>query len=310
MRYFKNIIVLVLLLLLTSPSFAAEKITIASWNIQNFGKSKVESDSKIAIIAEVLSRYDIIAVQEISNVYEKSDEGCPRNENSCPGHKSCDLIQNALKKHLSQKSNKDYAFIFSPHVKDERYLFIYDKKKIEAITEGDLVIDKGDSPNIPICDAKSKGDMVRQPFYVTFMAGDFTFTLVTAHTSPDRNIAELEALEQYYRDVQNKDSENKDVILLGDLNAACKYLPKNKSIALKKPKYTWVMADTDDSTIRKTTTCAYDRIIFTKATKEDYTGEHGVFRFDEELGITNSTALKISDHYPVWAEFYTDKDTD
>ena len=127
---------------------------------------------------------------------------------------------------------------------------------------------------------------MRQPFYVTFMAGDFTFTLVTAHTSPDRNSTELEALEQYYRSIQNKDSENKDVILLGDLNAACKYLPKNKSIALKKPKYTWVMADTDDSTIRKTTTCAYDRIIFTKTTKEDFTGQYGVFRFDEELGIT------------------------
>ncbi|MDP3014187.1 MAG: hypothetical protein Q8M92_08110, partial [Candidatus Subteraquimicrobiales bacterium] len=68
MRYFKNIIVLVLLLLLTSTSLAAEKITIASWNIQNFGKSKAESESKMSIITEVLSRYDIIAVQEISNV--------------------------------------------------------------------------------------------------------------------------------------------------------------------------------------------------------------------------------------------------
>lgn len=310
MGAFKKIIILTIVLLFTSTALAAEKIKIATWNIQNFGKSKAENDSKMAIIADVLSRFDIIAVQEISNVYEKSDEGCPRNENACPGHKNCDLIQNALKKHLAQKGNKDYAFLFSPQVKDERYLFIYDKKKIDALTEGELVQDEGDSPNISICDAKSKGDMVRQPFYATFMAGDFTFTLITAHTSPERNVSELEALEKYYRKVQDKDTENKDVILLGDLNAACSYLPKNKSIALKKPKYIWVMSDTDDSTIRKTTDCAYDRIIFTKTTKEDYTGEHGVFRFDEEIGSTKSSALKISDHYPVWAEFYTDKDSD
>ena len=78
MRYFKNIIVLVLLLLVTSTSLAAEKITIASWNIQNFGKSKVGSESKMSIIAEVLSRYDIIAVQEISNVYEKAMKAAPQ----------------------------------------------------------------------------------------------------------------------------------------------------------------------------------------------------------------------------------------
>lgn len=310
MASFRRIILLVILLLFTSSSFATDKIKIATWNIQNFGKSKVEDAAKMKIIADVLSEFDIIAIQEISNVYEKSDEGCPRNENSCPGHKNCDLIQNALQKYLGQQNNKDYAFIFSPQVKDERYLFIYDKKKIDALTEGELVIDDGDSPNIPICDSKSKGLMVRQPFYATFMAGDFTFTLVTAHTSPDRNISELEALDKFYRKVQSQETENKDVILLGDLNADCSYL-KNQSIALKKPKYTWVVEDTDDSTIRKTTDCAYDRIIFTKTTKEDYAGGHGVYRFDEELeGISNSKALKISDHYPAWAEFYTDKDSD
>lgn len=106
MQYFKKILVLVLLVLFASTSFAAEKITIASWNIQNFGKSKAEDDSKMAIIADMLSKYDIIAVQEISNIYEKSDEGCPRNENACPGNKNCDLIQNALKNTFHRKAIK------------------------------------------------------------------------------------------------------------------------------------------------------------------------------------------------------------
>jgi exonuclease III len=142
------------------------------------------------------------------------------------------------------------------------------------------------------------------------MAGDFTFTLVTAHTKPDNNKKELEALEKYYRSIQNLDSDQKDVILLGDLNADCTYMPKNDVIALKKSKYTWVIDDDADTTIRNSTDCAYDRIIFTKATKEDYTGKYEVYQFDKEQGMTKQTALKVSDHYPVWAEFYTDKDTD
>jgi hypothetical protein len=71
-----------------------------------------------------------------------------------------------------------------------------------------------------------------------------------------------------------------------------------------------VIDDDADTTIRNSTDCAYDRIIFTKATKEDYTGKYEVYQFDKEQGMTKQTALKVSDHYPVWAEFYTDKDTD
>lgn len=47
-------------------------------------------------IASILNGYDIIAVQEISNIKEMADPGCPRNENDCPGHANCNLIRNAL----------------------------------------------------------------------------------------------------------------------------------------------------------------------------------------------------------------------
>jgi hypothetical protein len=45
---------------------------------------------------------------------------------------------------------------------------------------------------------------------------------------------------------------------------------------------------------------------------EDFTGNSGVIRFDElydfdEAGIAPNS---VSDHYPVWAEFYTGRDTD
>jgi hypothetical protein len=46
---------------------------------------------------------------------------------------------------------------------------------------------------------------------------------------------------------------------------------------------------------------SYDRFIFRSATAEDYAGNWGVYK-----EITDD----ISDHYLIWAEFWTGKDTD
>lgn len=60
----------------------------------------------------------------------------------------------------------------------------------------------------------------------------------------------------------------------------------------------------------KSTRCAYDDIIITDACKEDVAGEAQVFRFDQEYGLTHEQAVKVSDHFPVWARFFTHRDTD
>ena len=59
-----------LLFLLTSLlSFSqvdTSKLNIISWNIQNFGRSKSESDSVMKYIASKVKIYDIVVVQEVS----------------------------------------------------------------------------------------------------------------------------------------------------------------------------------------------------------------------------------------------------
>jgi hypothetical protein len=262
------------------------------------------------VIAATLSQFDIIAIQEISNLYENSDEGCPQNEDLCPGDKRCNLVLDSLKKYLNAENGKDYEFILSPQVKDERYLYVYDKNKIQVLVAGKLVTDKGDDPGTPICDPKSAGKMLRQPFYATFKSGSFDFILVTAHTSPNKNIPELNALYDFYNEVRKQGKSQKDVILLGDLNADCSYLRESAKIKLRSPNFIWVVDNSEDTTVRDSTNCAYDRMIFSKSTAEDYTGEYGVYMFDKEHHLSKQTALKVSDHYPIWAEFYTDQDTD
>ncbi len=47
-----------------------------------------------------------------------------------------------------------------------------------------------------------------------------------------------------------------------------------------------------------------------KLEKEVDADKAGVYRFDETHSLTAKEAKKVSDHYPVWATFYTGKDTD
>lgn len=276
---------------------SGETIRIASWNIENFGETKCKDPVRMAKIASILKDYDIIAVQEISNVDEQSDPGCPRNEYDCPGSPKCGMIRNALEEYLNAAYGENYQFVFSPQVKDERYLYLYDPDRV-TLKETELVDDPGDS--LPICDLNpvSTGLMVRQPYRALFQAGKFDFVLLTAHTSPSDNLAELDGLEYFFRETEAQGEP--DVIVVGDLNADCNYLKESDVIAFRDMTYFWLIDDDADTTVSQTN-CAYDRFICKSPTLEDYTGE---------WGIVTDIADNVSDHYLIWAEFFTSNDTD
>jgi deoxyribonuclease-1-like protein len=63
-------------------------------------------------------------------------------------------------------------------------------------------------------------------------------------------------------------------------------------------------------TTTKSTDVTYDRIIITGGAGTDYTGEAGVFRFDTAYGLNQTMAEDVSDHYPVYAVFWTRQDKD
>lgn len=49
---------------------------------------------------------------------------------------------------------------------------------------------------------------------------------------------------------------------MGDFNAGCSYVPKKawKDIRLRMdPKFVWLIGDQEDTTVKKSTNCAYDR---------------------------------------------------
>jgi hypothetical protein len=74
-------------------------------------------------------------------------------------------------------------------------------------------------------------------------------------------------------------------------------------------EYYWCINNSVDTTT-KSTDCTYDRIIITSPAVPDFTGNADVFRFDTEYALNVSETTDVSDHYPVYAEFWCDRDAD
>ena len=102
-----------------------KSITIASWNIENFGQAKA-NDNRITIISDYVDNYDIVAIQEISNINELQDVGCSRNINAYT-NENYQLITKQLNTYIN---NSNYKVKISPQINDERYGFIYDSSKV------------------------------------------------------------------------------------------------------------------------------------------------------------------------------------
>ena len=189
---------------------ATDTMLLATWNIREFGGNRtIES---LYYIAEILSRFDIIAIQEVSS----------------------DL--SGLKKVLSlMEPQWDYIVTDSTDGSaggGERMAIVYDRSKITFKNiAGELVLPK---------ELLLDGDVqfARTPFCAAFQAKWFKFMLATVHiyygksTGIDsRRLAEIDSIAKYLAKRSKK--EDNSYILLGDFNivktsdATMKALEKN-----------------------------------------------------------------------------------
>jgi len=137
-------------------------------------------------------------------------------------------------------------------------------------------------------------------------SASFTFTLIVVHTDPNPSIAltrDLNALGRIYPAVQAADQQDDDVILLGDINAA----PSN---FLGLGNVSDLVYAIPDSGTMVSGASRNDNIVFQWAgTGEDYTGRSGVLQVAQFLAISEQNAESLSDHLPVYAVFFTRRDT-
>jgi endonuclease/exonuclease/phosphatase family metal-dependent hydrolase len=170
----------------------------------------------------------------------------------------------------------------------EQYAFVYNTRNISYINDSAFIID----------DAADK--LHREPFVASFKVnnGSFDFTLINIHTDPDIVKQEMNVLDDVYRAVQESDSEENDVILLGDLNTPGRRLYELGRI----PGIYAIIADKKTMTNTRNNE-QFDNIVFDGNTETEFTGQYEVFSYENEYGMTIKEALRISDHRPVSAKF-------
>ena len=278
----KKIILFALLILITGCGITgmigfeeqikvcSPNITIASFNIRKFSDNS-RTDEELKQIAEVLSEFDLIAVQEI--------------------------IGDTIILNRTVEMLPGYDYIVSEevgNVQKERYAFIFNEK-IEVIKEGKTYYDKFDN-------------FLREPYYASFKADEFDFTIMTVHiiygdSAADRT-GEMKQIASVYEYYQEKDETENDLILTGDFNTQ----PTQDNF-----DYIWQIPDVKvaiqegKSTIGKYGNL-YDNIIFDSNTDE-YTRLSRIHYFDSGMDMDKARNA-ISDHRPVYAVFCTGVDDD
>ncbi len=263
-------------------------ITIATFNIQVFGQAKSSKPDVMAVLSRIARNFDVMAIQELRD----------ENETTLPFYLS----------QINSLPGPAYAAISSPRLgrtsSKENYAFIYNTATL-AFVQGSNYTFQDPPPGT------STDLFQREPFIARFRsaAGNFTFVLIDIHTDPDSTPQELDNMSKVLADAQAHFPDEKDFIILGDMNADCSYLRPVDNISLRDTAFTWLIPDGTDTTT-KSTNCTYDRIIITEPTREDFTGKWGVFRFDQEYGLNQTQTEAVSDHYPAYAVFSTGKDTD
>ncbi|KLT70806.1 endonuclease/exonuclease/phosphatase family protein [Flavobacterium sp. ABG] len=263
----KNILCL-FVLLVTFQSFS--QVKILSWNIENFGKSKTES--QLDFIANTVRDYDIIAVQEV-----------------VAGHGGAQAVAK-LAGVLNKKGSKwDYR-ISDPtsgsSYKKERYAFIWKINKVQL--KGNTWLEK-----------KYGLQIDREPYFASFEIGKKTITVVNFHAitkskQPETEIKYFKFLPQQY--------PNLNLIFAGDYNCPQSHTVFNP---LKKMGYSPVFQN-QKTTLKqkcKGETCLaseFDNIFYSTNSLSHLNS--GVILFYKKFNSLKE-ARKISDHIPVWLEF-------
>lgn len=257
--------------LLFSNGLLLAQVKIASWNLQNLGKSK--SADEIAFMANTLRDFDVIALQEVIAGYGGSQAVARlAGELNRTGSKWEYVVSDP-----TQSSSSHAA---------ERYAYLWKTSKVTKIQDAWL------DPHYVV-------EIDREPYLAKFRYLGKFFTLVNFHAIPKKKQPETEI--KYFKFLPGK-YQNSNLIFLGDFN-----VPQNHTVfnPLKKIGYRPVFLG------QKTTmkmecvgeeclASEYDNIFYNSNTTAIL--DYGVLLFYESFPNMKS-ARRISDHIPIWAQF-------
>jgi len=274
---------------LRSVNSDSSNLKLAAFNVQTFGTKKMATKGVPDILVKIILRYDVILIQEIRDSSGKAimELLALVNKTSTRGQYGI-----AISPRLGRTSRKEqYAFLYRTDVLSVKRSYVYDDGQ----------------------ERLGNDTFEREPYIVQFnstLTNITDFVLVAIHTSPSKAPQEIDELASVYDDVIKKLNIG-DVIILGDLNAACSYMSDNdwrKNRLANDKRFHWLISECVDTSLAGGH-CAYDRFVaagdaMLKAVIESSAGS---FEYDQAFGVNKTMASQVSDHYPIEIQVYSQK---
>ena len=247
----------------------AQSISLCSWNLKNFGKSKTTIE--IEKIADLLKTFDVVAIQEV-----------------VAGFGGAQAVAR-LADELNRKGAKwDYTISnptkSSPY-RSERYAYLWKTSKLKIVGEA-------------WSETKYEQEIEREPYFIRLKAGKETITLVNFHALPKKHQPETEV--KYFKFFPAR-YLNDNLIFCGDFN-----LPQSHTVfnPLKKMGYVPVLTK-QKTTLRQKCidgdclASEFDNIFY--SSKKITVTKSGIIHFYENFESMQEARL-LSDHVPVFVE--------
>jgi len=296
------------------PPRLGDNLLIATWNLRAFGSLTRKwhsgaSDSprrdltSALCIAEIVSRFDVIAIQEV-----KADLRALRD--------------------LLKKLGPNWSFALTDVTygdpgNGERLAYLFDttRVKLSGLACELVVPEDLDTPfSTPANAAAFQRQFVRTPYAVSFLAGDQTFVLVTLHViygdKGEERRQELTAIAKWLRAwAEQEDDFGHNLICLGDFNIDRRDDPQYQAFVstglTPAPGHMNLPRTVFSKAGKPELDSFFDQIAWFQTVKDKpyltlAYRKGGNFDF-RGLAMTDLTiqqlSFRISDHFPLWVEF-------
>ena len=246
-------------------------LRIATFNIQNLGKSKLSKPLIMDTLVAIVRNFDIVAIQEISDISNQTagrfleminKKGATQYEMVCSNRSGCQAND--------KTSAEQYAFYYNPALVQLVDNALYNDSEADYFQR---------EPYIAQFKYKKNGQML---------------TICTIHTAPEQAVEEIGALSKVVNWMPSRFKNTENIIICGDFNASCSYASTTEldDLAIRKSPFYWVIPDDEKTNLSKNT-CAYDRFVTTTKLK-DKIKKWEVYRYFKSKAV--------SDHWPGYIE--------
>lgn len=254
-------------------------IRIASFNTRGLDESRLANPQFDMVLAKVISQFDVIALQEV-----RVDDPW--------------LLTRFLKRFDGDAGQYDFVMGLPEPASGDNVCNVIVYNRATVALDSNRHYSINDPDNL----------IQRKPLVAWFRTtgtdydSAFTFSLVNVQLNPLSGKNEVLQIGPVFRAVRGDGRIEDDVILIGDVGVPAAYLKEAAIGGGLAPLVRSVATSTAGD-------AQPDNVLIDSIATSEFTGESGVFDFMKICNLTLAEAQMVSDHLPVWAEFYIRENT-